>query len=595
MHNILIEGRNALAGLGTSGLPDPFISHSKRGSKSTSKPADYFTMYGSDSSEGDDDIEKLLSPEKNAEKHNKGPLTKTIGNGTKAVQAVPVDASIPANSTSMDHHSPPTSNNEHTSKHNDSAVKNDEVVELVNPLLDDKDDQQTTVEESESEWEKELKLKRDQKTTNQPSSALPSHQTIPVVDQKQAFSVDDKQLFPTDNSSVSEVLTNEPSSEMYSDNREQAPLENNNSTVTQSLKDDTNIQDDGVDDKHSSPEEASSTLPLSPATIKDMEATKRYEQKQNELLLVLEGRRKQLGKDKTGDISVRSSSRVDEELAHIRRPSISELRSTWEGQQQVSSNIMPPLHSKMVNKVELELIKSSPKSLPEANNSDHLLDRKSAVTDVATTKDQALFQQPVLLDTSGNTEILFSKEEEKESDALPQNVTTHLEHSAMPSQLVVKSLELEKQSRAANTDEQRQRSLLSQSEQSSSSNKSVESPSGEVTEQGKQFKTGKLVEDEDDKRKEHVSSDILASTPCDQWTTPTNERITNDNGIEKHPTDDSDDIILNGSISLSSQHTITELSTTHSVVSPIPILSSSLPRPSSMTSYGRPASSLLGK
>ena len=601
IQNILIEGHNALAGLGTSGLPDPFISHSKHGSKSKSKTVDYFTMYGSGSSDEDDDIEKLLSPEKNAEKHNNGatvmtktPPTKTSGNDTKTIQA---NTNIPANSMDTDHHSPPISNNVHAGKHNDYSVK-DDVVEFVNPLLDDKDDQQSTMEESESEWEKEIKLKRDQKATNQPLSTEPNHQTIPVVDQKQVLSVDDKQLSPTDNSSVSEVLTNDPSSEAHSDNKEQAPLEINKNTVTQSLKDDTNIHQDGMDDKQPSSKEASSTLPLSPATIKDMEAAKRYEQKQNELLFVLEGRRKQLGKDKSDNVPVKSSTRVDEELAHIRRPSISELRSTWEGQQQVNS---PPLHSKMVNKVELEPIKSSPKSLPEIDNSDHLLSKGS---DVTTTKDQVLFQQPVQLETSGNSEVLFRKEQ-KESDVLPQNINTHREHSAVPSQLVLKSTELEKQPRVANSDEQQHQSLLSptdQSEQSSSSNKSVESPSigtGEVNEQDKQFKTGKLAEDEDDQHKEHVtnlSSDILDSTHCDQRTTPTNERITNDNGTEKHPTDDSDDIILNGSISLSSQHTTTELSTAaHSIVSPIPFLSSSLPRPSSMASYGRPASSLLGK
>lgn len=635
MYNTLIEGHNALAGLGTCGLPDPFISHSKRGSKSASKPVDYFNVYGSDSSEGDDNIEKLLSPEKSVDKHNesttvttnKSPL-KTSGNGSKAIQAdsLLMNTSIPAHSTDMDHHDPPTSSNEHASKHNDSAVGGDEM-EFVNPLLDDKDDQQTTVDESESEWEKELKLKRDQKAVDQSSSVMPNQQTVPVVDQKQAPPVDDKQLTPTDNSSVSEVLT-EPSSHTHCDNnKEQIPLENNNNNnkVTRSLKDDTNIQHDRIRDEHPSPassKEASSTLPVSPSTVKDMEASKRYEQKQNELLLVLEGRRKQLENTRndkiSGNTSVKSSTRVDEELGHISRPSINELRSTWEGQQQVTGSIMPPLHNKSTNKVELEPLKSSLRS-SEMDNSHHLLNTGN-VTDVvtATIKDQALFQQPVVAKTSGSSEILFSEEqeheEEEESDALPQNANNHLDSSAMPdvtSQPAVKSSEVEKMTGATNSDEQRQQSLLSpldQSEQSFSSNKSVEkqhkSPvmaGGEETERDKQFQQviGKLVEGQDngenDRHEEHVtnpSSDIIAS---DQRTTPTNERITNDNGAQKHPTDDSDDMILNGSISLSSQHTTTDLSTTHNIVSPIPFLSSSLPRPSTMTGYGRPTSSLLGK
>ena len=91
-YTTLIEGHGALAGLGTYGLPDPFASHSKHKSKSPSKPVDYFNVYGSDSSEADDDdIEKLLSPEKNVEKHNKSttsnPPMKATGNDAQAIQA----------------------------------------------------------------------------------------------------------------------------------------------------------------------------------------------------------------------------------------------------------------------------------------------------------------------------------------------------------------------------------------------------------------------------------------------------------------------------------------------------------------------------
>ena len=196
-NNTLIEGHNALAGLGTSGLPDPFTSHSKRGSKSISKPADYFNVYDNDSSEGDDDIEKLLSPDKNVEEQsttNKPPMTTSV-NGDN------VNATIPANSTDVGYHSPPpTSNNEHV---NNSTVE-DDGVEFINPLLNNEDDQQSTSEESESEWEKEIKQKRDQKAADQPSSVTLNQQPIPVVNQKQTLSLDNEQLFPSENGSVSE-------------------------------------------------------------------------------------------------------------------------------------------------------------------------------------------------------------------------------------------------------------------------------------------------------------------------------------------------------------------------------------------------------
>ena len=613
-YNTLIEEHNALAGLGKSGLPDPFGSHLKYGSKkSASKSVDYFNMYGSDSSEGDDNIEKLLSPEKHDKSTTNKPLMKTSGDGSKA-DSVLINASIPANPMGMEHHSPPATSNQHASNHNDSAIEDDDEVEFVNPLLDDKDEQPTTVEESESEWEKELKLKRDQKAVDQRSTVTPNQPTIPVVDEKQTPSVDDKQLSPTDDSSISEALTNEPSGHAHSDNnKEQLLLENNNNKATRSLKDDTDIQDDKIGDKHppASSKETSSTLPLSPNTIKDMEATRRYEQKQNELLLVLEGRRKQVEntrRDTSDRPPAKSSTRVDEELAHIRRPSVDMLRSTWEGQQQVSSLSLP---SKSSKKVELEPLKSSPRSLSEMDNSNDLLNKGNDVTDVvATTKDQALLQQssPALAKASESNEVLFSEEE---NDALPHNAITHLESSAIldaTSQLA--SLELEKLTGTVNSDKQKQRSLLSphdHSEQSFSSNKSVEQQykssllaAAEKTELDKQFQQENgQVEGQDNsegvQHEEHVANptgDMMVTPQSDQGTMPTNERITDENGAQKHPADDSDDMLLNGSISMSSQHTTTDLSATHS---PIPFLSTSLPRPSTMAGYGRPTSSLLGK
>ena len=609
MYNTLIEGHSALAGLGTYGLPDPFASHSKRGSKPSSKPVDYFKVYGGDSSEADDDIEKILSPKKNVEKHNKSatssPPMKTTDNNAQAVQtdSIPVNADSQGNTTDMDHHSPPPLSRKNVRKQDDFAIEGDEM-EFVNPLLDDKDeDQQATTEEeeSESEWEKELKLKRDQKAVDQPSLVTPNH---PTTLQKPAPSVDDQQLSPTNDSSISEVLTNEPSSQAHS---EQIPLENNNNTVTRSLKDNTSIQHNGIGDRYPSPlssKEASSPLPVSPSTIKDMEATKRYQQKQSELLSVLEGRRKQLensGKDKVSDNTpVKRSTRIDEELANIKRPSINELRSTWEGQQQDSSDMLSPPHNKSTNRAHLEPIKSSPRSLSEIDNSHHLLN-KGNVANVATTpEDQASFQQPMPTKTSESSETLFSEEEEESSNSIPQT----LESSTMPdatTQLAVKSLEMEKLTGA---DEQKQQSLtspLEQPDQSASSNKPPVMTAAEETGQERQLQqeTGELVEGQDNNGgNQHISnpnSDVLASYQSDQRTTPTDERITDHNGTEKHPTDDFDDMILNGSISLSSQHTTTDLSMTHNVVSPVPFLSSSLPRPSTMAGYGRSTSSLLGK
>ena len=518
---------------------------------------------------------------------------------------------IAGNTTDMDYHSPPTSSSKNVRKQDDFAVEGNEM-EFVNPLLDDKDDdQQATTEESESEWEKELKLKRDQKAVDRPSLVIQNHQTTSVVDQKSVPSVNDKQLSPTNDSLINEGLTNEPSSQAHS---EQMSLENNNNNnkATRSLNDNTSIQHNGIGDPSPlSSKEVSSPLPVSPSAIKDMEATNRYQQKQNELLLVLEGRRKQLentGKDKASDNTpVKSSARIDEELAHIKRPSINELRSTWEGQQQqTSSDILPPLHNKSTNKVELEPIKSSPRSLSEINNSHHLLNKRNDVPNVVTTtEDQVLFQQPMPIKTSGSSEILFSEEEEEEeeeeSDSLPQNVNTHVEPPDATSQLAVENLELEKLTEA---DEQKQQSLISPLEQPdrsfNSNKKQYESPVVTVAEETVQEKqlqqeTGELVEghdnNADDQYISNPSSDVLASYQSDQRTTPTDE---DHNGAQKHPTDDFDDMILNGSISLSSQRTTTDLSTTHNVVSPIPFLSSLLPRPSTMTGYGRPTSSLLG-
>ena len=616
----LIEGHNALSGLGTSGLPDPFISQSKRRSKSSSKPVDYFMYVSDSSSEADDNIERLLSPEKNVEKLNESTpvmagksLMKTSVNDSKPLQT---DYTIPANSTDLDHRSSPTAGDEYSRKYGDSAVE-DDGVEFVNPLLDNEDNQETASEESESEWEKELKLKRDQKAVDQHSSVTPSQQAI---NQKQAPPVDNEKNSPTDNNSGNEIVVTEPSSHAHSDNNEQIPLETSSKEATRSLKDKTNtahIQHDRIEDVHlleSSKEQTSSPLPVSPTTLQDMEATKRYKQKQNELLSVLEGRRKQLedtAKDKTSPTT--SSTRVDRELVHIQRPSVNELRSNWESQaNKASTNIIPPLDDKRSDKGELEPIKRSPRSSSMTDNSHHLLNKGNDTT----TAIEDLFRQPLPAKESSNSEILFNEEV-----SLPQKVNTHLEPSAVldeTSQLAAKNLELEKRRRAAQSEEQKQQSIIpppeqSEEEESFSDSKSVEkhylkSPgmvAGEETKQGEhlhQLQQGKLAEGQDNEDDEYnghnmdgPNDDVLSSSyQSDQRTTPTDERVLSDNGAQRHLTDNNadDDVLLNRTISPSSQHSTTDLSPTHSTVSPVPFLSSSLPM---ITSYSRPTSSLLGE
>ena len=558
-------------------------------------------MYRSDSSESDDDIEKLLSPEKNVEKHNKSPTSNPqMKTDTQAIQddCIVVNTNTAGNSTKVERHFPPTSND--IRKHNDFVDKGDEM-EFVNPFLDDKDDgnDHATTEESESEWEKELKLKRDRKAADQSSLVTRNQQTIPAVEQKQAPSVDVEQLCPTDNN---KALTNDPGGKKH------VLLANNK--ATRSLNDNANIHQSKIGNGYPSPlstKEAASPLPISPSTMKDMQASERYRQKENELLLALEGRRKQLENTKTSvNPPVKNSTRIDEELAHVKRPSIEELRNTWEGQQQVSSDMSPLLHSKSTNKVKLEPMKSSPRSSSEIDNSHQPLNKKNDVANVVVTssEDQALFEQSMPAKTSESSEILFSEEEEEEeeeTDSLSENVN---KPSAMADKLAVKSLGLEK---LTGTNEQKQQYLLSSlehSEQSFVSGKSVEEQSRSPTLAGTeeiaqdrqlQQETGEVVEgQEDEQHISNPSSDVLASCLSDQRTTPTDEGMTDHDGAHKHPTDNSDDVILNRSISLSSQHTTTDLSTTHNTVSPIPFLTSSLPWSSALTGYGRPTSSLLG-
>ena len=560
-------------------------------------------MYKSDSSEADDDIEKLLSPEKNVEKHSKSPTSnREMKTDTQAIQGncTLVNTNTVGNSTNMEHHSSPTSKN--IRKQHDDFVDKGNEMEFVNALLDDKDDDNdhATTEESESEWEKELK--QDQKRVNQSSLVTLNQQAILKVDQKQATSVNDKQLCLTDKN---EALTNNPP---HSDGKDQILLANNK--ATRSLNNNTNIQQSELGDEHPSPsstKEASSPLPISPSTMKDMQATERYQQKENELLLVLEGRRKQLENTKaTVNPPVKISTRIDEELAHVKRPSIKELRNTWEGQEQVSCDMSPLLDYKSTDKVELEPMKSSPRSSLAIDNFHHLLDKKNDAANVVviSSEDQALFEQSIPAKALESNEVLFSEEEEEEeeeNDSLPENVNKPSTMADTTSQMPVKRLGLEKLTGAVEEKQQSLPSPLENSEKSFSSDKSVEeqykSPAlaaAEETEQDRQLQqeTGKVVEAQEDEQ-QHISnpsSDVLASYQSDQRTTPTDEGIAD----HKHPMDNSDDMLLNRSISLSSQHTTTDLNTTHNAVSPIPFLASSVSQRNALTAYSRPTSSLLG-
>ncbi|XP_065909397.1 ankyrin repeat domain-containing protein 36C-like isoform X2 [Dysidea avara] len=726
------KGHNALAGLGARGLPDPFSSHTRRSSKLTSKPNDYFNVYNSDSD--DDNIEELLSPEKNVGK-NDSSVGVVDMLPVESHEAVKGDKDVATAITDTYHpsHTSDTANRERKQDDTDGAM------EFVNPFVtqEGEDDQQVSSEEeeeeeSESEWEKELKDKRDHKPVVQsPAGVATDQRSVPATDdekeqqqqqqqpqqqqQQESLLVNDEPILTSTSNSISsdKHITHTHSSDKQEELVNELLNQQDLTEATRSLRDNT----DGEMHKQLSSPVASEevpSLPASPTTLQDKEALKRYQQKENELLMVLEGRRKQLDSDKADeatDGALPTSSRADKDLVNVRKPSVSDLRSVWETQAKPSEEVsdsklpsLPPLHNKGANKVELEPIRSTTASQLQGDSPHFLLNTvDSGLLSGHTTAYNGV--QPTPAHKLGETKMTLSDEEsisESLTSSHSHGVDDQIEPLATTAELTVENeadvnlvhvnLEGQKQQLLTSPLKHTEMSLEDDSKQSSPKlvahnepqTKSLSelqqeigrlvekqgSSDGQLLEQlvtvtdptnilvsgTTSFQQPQTTKSVDGLSNSHVhvqqplqgttyltrhtvthekatsscsdESSLSTSIPLDftsghqgSLVKPSStdhfgvlssslqlqygqgaplmgrEAMLGDMQTDRELRDDNDDNdeLINGNVSLSSQHTTTELSTTHDIVSPVPRLSSSLQlRPgASATFSGGLANSLL--
>jgi len=671
-------------------------------------------MYNSDGDDDDDKIEELLSPEKNMGKND------SVGDMLPLESHEAVKEDKNATTVITDTHCP-----SHTSEIANGDKQQDDTdgaMEFINPFVtqDGEDDQQISSEEeeSESEWEKELKDKRHHEAVAQsPTDVATDQHTIPVTgDEKQHQSQQQHQSILASSEPVLTSTNNSVSSDKYSTHthsseKQEEPIDEllnqqDLTEATRSLRDNT---DEKMHEKLSSPvaSEEVPSLPVSPTTLQDKEALKRYQQKENELLLVLEGRRKQLDSDKAEeatDDALPMGSRADKDFETIRKPSVSDLRSVWETQANPKEEVsdsklpsLPPLHNKGANKVELEPIRSMTASQLERNSPHFLLDTVDSESQASHTTGV----QPTPAHKLSETKMMLS-DEKSISESLTSSHCHSVDDRVEPlttAELIVKD-EADVNLARVNLERQEQQLLTSPfkyAEMSSKGdNKSVAQNEPPKSLSQLQQQIGRLVEKQDssdsqllgqlvtvtdptnilvsettsyqqpqttkpvdgssslDDSHSHVqplqattnligntqpykkaasshsdesslSTSVLLDFTCghhnsiikpsstdhfgvlsnsvrlqyDQGTPPTGrDAMVGDMQTDGVLRDDNDDDeLINGNISLSSQHTTTELSTTHDIVSPMPHLSSSLQlHPgASATFSGGVSNSLLGE
>jgi len=675
-------------------------------------------MYNSD--DDDDNIEELLSPEKNVGKND------SIGVGDMESHK---SFKFDKNAVIADLHCP-----SYTSKTANSDRKQEDTdgtMEFVNPFMtqEGEDDQQVSSdeeEESESEWEKELKDKRDQKVVIQSPEGMGTNQhTVPVADDKkqqhqqlvqpqqqqqqeqQSILASDKPVLTSTNNSVSsdKHTTHTHSFEKHKEPIDELLSQQDLTETTRSLRDNT---DEEMHKQLSSPvaSEEVSSLPMSPRTLQDKEALKRYQQKENELLSVLEGRRKQLDINKVDeetDDALPTSSRADKDLKNVRKPSVSDLRSVWETQAKPSEEVsdsklssLPPLNNKGANKIELEPISSTTASQLERNSPHFLLDtvasgsrggRTAAYNGVQPTPAHKFDETKMMLsDEESISKSLTSShshhsvddqvepleptakltvENEPDINVVHTNLkgqnqqllTSPLKHIEMSPKGDSKQSELMAQNETQKnlqemdilvesqglSDGQLLEQLVTVTDptnilvfdatslQQPQTTKPVDrlsslddSHSHVQPLQGTTNLTGRTQPYKESASSHSDESSLSTSAPLDftsghhnsiikpsstdhfgvlsnslqlqysQGTPPTGrDAMVNDMQTGRVLRDD-DDELINGNVSLSSQHTTTELSTTHDIVSPVPRLSSSLQlRPGASATFGGGVSSSL--
>ena len=672
-------------------------------------------MYNNDSDDDDDNIEELLSPEKNMGKND------SVGDMLPLESHEAVKDDKNATTVTTDAHCP-----SHTSETANGDRQQDDMdgaMEFINPFVtqDGEDDQQISSdeekeeEESESEWEKELKDKRHHAVTVQSPVVVATDQhTIPVTDdehqhqlqqqQQQSILASSEPVLTSANDSVS---SDQYSTHTHSSEKQEEPIDGliNQQDITEATRSLREKTDEEMHKQLSSPlaSEEVPSLPASPTTLQDKEALKRYQQKENELLLVLEGRRKQLDSDKAEeatDDALPMGSRADKDLETIRKPSVSDLRSVWETQAKPNEEVsdsklpsLPPLHNKGANKVELEPIRSTTASQLEISSPHFLLN----TVDSGSQASHTIGVQPTPAHKLSETKMMLS-DEESISESLTSSHCHSVDDQVEP--LTTAGLMVEDEADVdlahVNQEGQEQQSLTSPLKYAEMSSKGDNKQSKSAAQNGlpkslsqlqqqigrlvetqgssdsqllgqlvtvtdptnilvsettsyEQPQTTKPVDDSSDDSHSHVqplqgttnligntqpyekaalshsdesslstsvpldftsghrnsiikpsSTDhfgVLSKLQCDQGTPPTGrDAMVDDMQADRVLRDDNDELI-SVNVSLSSQHTTTELSTTHDIVSPMPRLSSSLQlRPgASATFSGGVSSSLLGE